>query len=405
MGARRRAVLGGGVCLAASLAVTGVAIGSGEQRGQAVRSGAAVRWTATWSASMGGATAKPVSASSYTLRDVVRVSAGGSAVRIRLSNFYARQNAVIGRVMVAPARQGAPAGRFVPVTFNGRRQVTIPAGKHAASDAVRLRVGAGADLIVDTHVRKSPAKVSFHATGKATTRVARGDHAGAKAAGAFTVSKTSRYFLTGVDVSGSRRVVVAFGDSITDGSGSTTDRDRRYPDRLAARLRGRLAVTNAGIAGNRMLDDQVSRGAGLAGVRRFTSHALDQQPGVRTVILLQGGNDITGRTPPRTAAEMVAGYRKMVAAAHKRGIRVLGGTITPRTGASGHTAAKERVRAEVNRRIRAGGVFDGVIDFDAALRDPARPARLRAAYDSGDHRHPNDRGYAAMAAAVNLGLL
>jgi lysophospholipase L1-like esterase len=210
-------------------------------------------------------------------------------------------------------------------------------------------------------------------------------------------------------------VVVAFGDSLTDGNGSTPGANRRWPDFLARRLAPQgVGVANAGISGARVWGDKM----GVNAMARFDADVLSQ-PGVRTVVMMLGINDIgwpdSGFAPddaPMTAARLTEGYRQLAEAARLRGVRIVGGTIAPYEGSlhgtplSGHyNPAKDAVRREVNRWIRESGVFDAVVDFDAVLRDPAHPARLLPAYDSGDNLHPNDAGYQAMAQALDMATL
>ena len=229
----------------------------------------------------------------------------------------------------------------------------------------------------------------------------------------------SRPFLSGilVDAPQDARAVVAFGDSITDGANSTAGANHRWPDILAQRFHAAgnpVAVLNEGISGDRVLSDRM----GVSALARFDRDVLSQ-PRASTVILMMGINDIgwpgtelAPREPQPSADEVIEGYKQLVARAHLHGLRIIGATLTPfedalaGTSIKGYqTADKERERQAVNQWVRTGGAFDGVIDFDAVTRDPDHPARIRPAYDSGDHLHPNDAGYAAMAAAVDLGTL
>lgn len=231
-----------------------------------------------------------------------------------------------------------------------------------------------------------------------------GDHMADQDGGAYTATTGSWYYLTGVDVLGAPAAgsVVALGDSITDGSGSTASANHRWPDRLAARLRPlppreRLGVLNPGIAGNRVLLD----GTGPSALSRLDADVLSGS-GVRTLIVVEGINDIKGSPNQTDPAALVAAYCEIVARAHARGIRVGGGTITPYGGNGGWTAAREAVRQSVNGLTRYGGIFDAVADFDAAVRDPVAPDRILPAFDSGDHLHFEDAGLRAMADAIDL---
>jgi lysophospholipase L1-like esterase len=234
-----------------------------------------------------------------------------------------------------------------------------------------------------------------------------GDHAGDTGADGFTSTASSFYYVTELDVENTDAPgsVVAFGDSITNGNSSTENADRRWTDDLARRLRARparerLGVLNSGISGNRLTHDGAY---GQGALIRYRRDILDRA-GVRTVVLLEGVNDIR-QEPPTGAGELWDGYRRIVDACHAKGLRVLGGTVTPFQGALRWTPGRERIRRQVNARIRGGRLFDGYIDFDAAVRDPGNHARLRPEFQSGDWLHPSDAGYAAMAAAVDLAAL
>jgi lysophospholipase L1-like esterase len=291
----------------------------------------------------------------------------------------------------------------------------VPAGREAASDTVALRVSPLERLTVTLYFAGPTGPATFHPLASATVYRAGGDHRFDRDGGAFGETQSSWYYLSGVDVSGttrgSRGTVVAFGDSITDGAITTVDADNRYPDELAERLvaAGRpTGILNAGIGGNKLLSDLA--GFGDAGVSRFRRDVLGQ-PGVRTVIVLEGVNDIgmgEAAGMPVTAEQLIAGHRALIRAAHARGVKIIGGTVMPTKGCPypGYdTERGEAVRDALNHWIRTGGEYDAVVDFDRALADPADPDRLRAEYDAGDALHPNDAGMRAMAEAIDLTLL
>ncbi|MBM7774364.1 lysophospholipase L1-like esterase [Actinokineospora baliensis] len=379
-------------------------------------------WAATWasSAQRPHPLVSPVRAvegfDNDTVRQVVRISAGGPAVRVRLSNAHSTTALTVGGATVALAGEGAAVrpGTVRHLTFGGKRTVVIPAGGEIVTDPALLPVAPLQRLSVTLYFPTKTGQVTGHTFADASTYHATGDHRSDTAAAAFGETTQSFYYLSGVDVvalSPRRNVVVAFGDSITEGAGSTPDANNRYPDEVAERLKGRLPVVNAGIGGNRVLND--SPCFGPKGVDRFTRDALGQ-PGVRTVILLEGINDIGlpdvdfECSHPRTrvtAAEVIAGYRQMIHQAKSRGVRVLGGTLTPFKGFGYYSAEGEAIRDQINTWIRTSGQFDAVIDFDRTMADPADQDALNPAYDSGDHVHPNDTGYRAMANAVDLALL
>jgi len=353
----------------------------------------------------------------HSVRQIVRLSRGGSTVRIRVSNVYGDRPLHLTGATVGRAAEGAAvrAGSLRSVTFRGRQSTVLPAGREAASDTVALRVSPLERLTVTLYFEGPTGPVTFHPFATATVYRADGDHRFDRDAGAFDETSGSSYYLSGVDVSGptkgGRGTVVAFGDSITDGALSTMDSDNRYPDELAERLvtAGRpTGIVNAGIGGNKVLTD--TPGFGTAAVERFRRDALSQ-PGVRTVIVLEGINDIgagEAAGTPVTAAQLIAGHQALIRAAHWRGVRIVGATLTPSKGCPypGYdTARGEAVRDALNEWIRTSGEYDAVFDFDRALADPTDPDRMRAEYDAGDALHPNDAGMRAMADAADLDLL
>ena len=366
-------------------------------------------WVGTWNASPQAAW-HPVELNGQTIRQIVHVSIGGTRVRVRLSNAYGAGSLVIGAARVGLVSTGASiaAGSDRALTFNGSESATIPAGALAISDPVNLRVPDGGDLAVSIYVPGSAAAATEHSVGLQTTYISpEGDFSGADSLPTATTTQ-SYYFLTGleVDAPAKSRAIVTLGDSITEGLHSTADANRRWPDRLAERLRSqkggsKVAVLNAGISGNRVLHDTVGTNASA----RLDRDVLVQS-GARYLIVLQGINDI-GYPGAATAAEIIAGHLQIIDRAHAMGLKVYGGTLTPfQAFLPGlyYTADGEAKRQAVNHWIRTSKAYDAVIDFDKALRDPGNPARMRPAYDSGDNLHPNDAGYKAMADAIDLSL-
>ncbi len=300
------------------------------------------------------------------------------------------------------------------MTFGGARSATVPAGAEIASDMASLTVDPANPVAVTLYLRGTTGPATFHSQAWADSYVADGDHLGDPAAGAFTAHTSSWYYLDDVEVAGTgprRDAVVAFGDSITDGFGSTPGADRRWPDELAARLarsNRQWAVLNEGIGGNLVLNDSAWYGERATG--RFEHDVLDK-PGVRSVIVLEGVNDLgfsetdqpTYKPAPDVPADaIIAGYESLIDRAHAKGVRVVGATLLP-FGGSDHYSARAAVkRHAINTWIRTSGRFDAVADFAAAMADPGNPESLPAVYDSGDHLHPNDAGYRHMAESVNI---
>ncbi|UJB42201.1 SGNH/GDSL hydrolase family protein [Streptomyces sp. A1-5] len=373
------------------------------------------QWVGTWSAAV--AAAEPGTQDGYaqmSIRNVVHTSVGGSSARIRLSNLYGTRPLPFSHASLALSAGSsgpmATAGSMRRLTFEGKPSVTIPVGGEITSDPVRLAVPGNADLLVTMYSPAPSGPATYHPYARQTSYLARGDHTEDAAGTAYTEQSPYWRYLTGVDVLSTRArgAVVAVGDSITDGITSTPGANHRWTDFLAARLRDepgapRYGVLNTGISGNRLLTDsnRLSPTNGPSLLSRLDRDVLSRT-GVRAVVVEIGINDLF-KTPRQLDPEkVVAGMREVVQRAHARGLRVTGSTLTPFGGHRGYSHQLNAVRERVNHLIRSGGVYDEVVDFDRALRDPAHPLRLLPAYDSGDHLHPSDAGYRAMADAVDV---
>jgi lysophospholipase L1-like esterase len=374
-------------------------------------------WVASWGASPQDADEGAQRVSGATIRQFVRITLGGSKVRLRLSNAYGVEPILIGSTHLAVRGEG---NRIVPgtdraVLFHGQGAVTIAAGGEALSDEVDLALRDLADVAISLYLPGDVAIRTEHSFAMATNVVSPPGDFTARAD--FTPARTvdGIYLAADLEVAAGERAraVVIFGDSIADGIGSTTDRHQRWPDHLARRLLAdrrlpRTAVINQGIAGNRVLHDWF----GTRAIARFDRDVL-AKAGVRYVIIQHGLNDFgipasfDRPTEEVSADDVIKGLQQLIARGRAAGLKVYGGTLKPMEGTRRrgyYSPASEAKRQAVNRWIRTSRAFDAVIDFDAALRDPGRPTRLLPAYDSGDHSHPNDRGYKAMANAIDLAL-
>ncbi|MCK1797204.1 GDSL-type esterase/lipase family protein [Streptomyces sp. XM4193] len=381
----------------------------------AVRSGSP-GWTGSWAASTGGYT-EVGPWRDRTLRLVVRTSGGGESARVRLANTFADKPLDIGRVTVAVQDEDA-ATRSEPraVTFGGRQAHRVPAGAEAVSDPLRMRVPADTTLLVSMHLPGTVTAAPIHAEAIQRSYASAdgaGDLTGRRDGRGYQPELTFWPFLTGIDVSGGPGSIVALGDSITDGVTSTEGANRRWPDVLSRRLlEGRggsdvpaYGVLNHGISANRVASDRYDGDgsdpdtAGVS-IQNRLERDVFAQTGARTLVVFAGINDIRwGATPE----EVLTGLRAVADRARARGLRVLAATLTPCEGYHDCSPEVEAKRTRINGQLRGGrSGFDAVLDFDAVVRDPARPARMLPKYDSGDHLHPGDEGLRALAESVDL---
>jgi lysophospholipase L1-like esterase len=385
-------------------------------------------WIATWTASPEPTDSdlnQPVlNLQNQTVRERVRISVGGSQVRIRLSNEYGSSPLHVGSVTVAVPNDLASvkSGSIHTVTFGGRDSITIPAGAPALSDPVALPIAHGAEMSISLYFPKRVTAPTWHALALKRAVISQGDDTHKeKIQGGTEVRNLILVSAVLVPSPPSQRVIVAFGDSIVDGDGSTVDADRNWPSDLMRRLGktpedSQWAVVNEGIAGNRLLSDGPIASLGVSALARFDRDALSV-PGVTHIVLLEGINDLgfpgaklgelslADPADVRSAEDLIGAYRQLISRAHARGVKVIGSTMTPCEGVDipgYYSEAKEATRQAVNKWIRTSAAFDGVIDFDAVMRDPDHPSRLLPRLASEDHLHPNDAGYQAMADAIDL---
>ena len=358
----------------------------------------------------------PPTIDNQTVRMIVHTSIGGRRIRVQLSNAFGTSALQVGAAHVALHDKDSAivAGSDRPLTFGGKASFTIPPAAEVLSDPVDLDVPKLSDLVISLYIPVEATTPTIHLTGLHTTYISKqpGDQTGASA---ITDAQTVQlwYWISAVDVDAPKNagLVVAFGDSITDGATSTPDTNRSWPSQLAERLAANkatasVAIVNEGISGNRLLND----GAGVSALARFDRDVLSQ-PGVKWLIVLEGINDIgiggrPGADPPDavTAEDLIAAHKQIIERAHMHGIKVIGATLTPYVGAAYATEMGEGMREAVNQWIRTSHAYDAVVDFDATTQDPANPKQILAKYNIRDHLHPNDDGYKAMAAAVDLSL-
>jgi len=389
---------------------------------------AAEHWVGTWATApvsvpsqpggppQLGAAGPPPAVNNQTLRQIVHTSIGGDRVRVVLTNAFGTGRLAIGGAHIALRDKGGAIvdGSDHVLTFGGAATMSIPPGGLIVSDPTNLRVPEMGDLAIDVYLpgdtAASPSPLTMHSGARQTNYISStGNHLGMKELPGATTTP-SWFFLSRVEVAAPAQTaaIVTFGDSITDGYNSTPDTNNRWPDHLAKRLMGAgggFGVLNLGIDGNRVLNEI----AGPAALARFDRDVL-AAPGVTHVFVLEGINDLgissllnDGLRP--TPEQLIAGHRQLIARAHEKGLRIFASTLLPyeNTGIPGYYNEEgEKVRQAFNEWMRTAKEYDGFVDFDQVMRDPSHPAKMLEKYDSGDHLHPNDAGYQAMAAAFNL---
>jgi lysophospholipase L1-like esterase len=389
---------------------------------------ASAGWVTTWTAGL----ARPYTDqaqlntahlvfTNQTLRQIVHTSVGGDTVRVRISNVFGNAPLEIGSVHIALHTTASTivAGSDKTLTFSGRSSFVIPPNGLMVSDPIGFAAPAGGDVVISMFFPKATNGSAIHYASHVTNYIGAGDQTTA----ATLRSPTSVgfwAFLAGLDIDipdPDARTIVTLGDSITDGSASTTNANSRWPNILAARLLAagmkNVSVANVGIGGNRVLHDAPGLTSGVSALARFGRDVLSQ-PGIQYLIILEGINDLgqpgTASAPLSesvTSDDVIAGLQQLANRAHEKGIKVFGCTLTPfavATSAGYYSPEKDAYRRAVNDWIRSGAAFDGVIDFDLATRDPDHPESFLPDYDSGDHLHPKDAGYKAMGEAIDLSL-
>jgi len=396
--------------------------------GYAANAAAHSPWVATWGAGMVAVdSGSAPDFTGHTLREIVHSSVGGEQARVWFSNRFGTVPLHIGAAHIAlsastsfganpdgtPNQSGIQAGTDHALTFNNMDSVVIPPGAEVVSDPVVLNVPALTDIAVSIYFPDHTMATTEHSDSNQISYAATGNQVGAADLGGKSWPSKPWYVVSGVDVDApGDSTVVAFGDSITDGAYATVNENHRWPDYLASRLAadpgtkkaGVLGVVDVGIGGNRVLLD----GYGPNAVSRINSDVIARS-GARYVIILESINDIGRFTSDHQpygdlTQRLEAGIAQIAAQAHQHGIKVIGATLTPYQGCGYYSDAGNQVRNAVNEWIRTSPIFDGVADFDKAVRDPQNPQQFAAQYDSGDHLHPKDAGYQAMAAAIDLSL-
>lgn len=390
-------------------------------RGEAAPASTGV-WVGAWATAPAAAEpgTETTGMAGRSVRNVVHTSVGGTSARITLSNLYGQSPLTVTHASIAlaagPDTAAAVGDTMRRLTFGGSARVIIPAGGRVMSDVARIAIPYGANVLVTTYSPLPSGPVTYHPMARQTSYLADGDRTADVTGVAYTTPTPYWRYLTALDVLSHEAdgTVVAFGDSITDGVGADADANHRWTDVLAERLHDaagdgrdtpRYSVVNEGISGNRLLTGRTGRPAdNPSGLSRFERDVLDRT-GVKVVVVLLGVNDILHSPELADRDGILTGLRTLVDRAHDRGLRVVGGTILPFGGYGGHTEARETMRQQINEEIRSGRVFDAVVDFDKALRDPYDPRRMRSDYDSGDHLHPGDKGYARMGQVLDLDTL
>ncbi len=401
-------VLASGIIILLSVCMAAYGdIGSPNDKGQGEGN-----WVGAWTASMQAPFEDGVSQKGFenqTIRFIIHPHTDGKKMRIRLSNTFGSEPLTIDKVNVAVSKKGAG---IVPdtnrtVTFGGDQKVSVPSGEKVFSDPISFKVKNAKNIAVSLYVKDKTGPATWHPRSMQTTYISTGDRVSDPDGSAFKTKEDAWFWLDGVDVipdSSVKGSLVVLGSSIANGNHSEQNANHRWPDFLAKRFNqgtdNKMSVLNAGVSANHLIKNLPDKGENA--LTRLEQDVFGQT-GVEAVILHQGLNDI--RHHPEYDSEKIIGRMKeIIEASHEQGLKIYGGTLTPFKGSGKYTPEKEKTRQEVNHWIRTSGEFDGVIDFDKALRDPEDPERYLPKYEAGDHLHPNDAGYKVMAETVDLSM-
>lgn len=415
VGSTSRRVAIKSLLVASALAISLLGCGGGDSNDASSKSYAS--WTAAMQDSTAGLTAAPVTAQSFnneTVRHVMRLSLGGEALRIKISNLFGKSSVTFSGMRVAKSTggSGVDVSTDRQVLFNGQNSITLVAGAEALSDEVNLPVAPLSNVAVSLYFARPTDVSTVHSLGRQTAYIGAGNQLSATSIPVTAMNIRETYYgVTAIEASSTEktRVVVMFGDSITDGFNSTADASKRYPNQLDDRLKAngatRTGVVNSGISGNRWVNDV----SGPNGNGRFERDVLNV-PGVTHVVILLGINDIgfsvaLAPTQAVSADQIIASISAAATKAKANNLSVLMGTLLPFKGAGYYSQEGEVKRQTVNNWIRTNTTSDGVVDYDKTMQSATDPLAMNPVYDSGDHLHPNDAGYAAMAAAVDLAKL
>ncbi|KSU60986.1 hypothetical protein AS034_15205 [[Bacillus] enclensis] len=369
------------------------------------------KWTGAWTASMQAPHDDGISQKGLeneTIRMIIQPHLDGGKIRLRLSNRFSTEPLKIDRVRIAESENGDQIRKESDqaVTFGGKKEAEIPPREKKVSDPISFKVNSDKPLAVSLYVRGASGPADWHPHAMQTNYIVKGNETASTGLPVHTKKEESWFWLEAVDVKADKSVkgaTVVLGSSIANGNHSTPDTNRRWPDYLAKRMKASnhpISVLNAGISANQLIESTPDKGEGTS--ERIERDVFDQT-GIKSVILHQGLNDIRHH-PEYSAGDIIDKMKAIIEKTHARGLKIYGGTLTPYKGSGMFTPEGEKTRQEVNDWIRKSGEFDGVIDFDKAVRDPKNTERYLPEYDAGDHLHPNDAGYEKMADAVDLSM-